>query len=445
MNDLADLCEDLYNFIQSYRPFFQAGTRNSVEKGCQYICGLFQSEKSNIEKMAEQVEESEPQNLNHFISDSTWDHSALIAQIGSEVDAIFSENSEPVCLIIDESGWRKKGSKSVGVDRQYLGSIGKVDNGQVAVFGSLAQGDKVSIIDTRLYLPQKWINDKDRCLKAGIPESKIELKTKSKLGLEIIDSAHENDISYDWIGGDGFYGHDSKFRYALDDAGEDYVLDIHCDDTVYLEDPKPYIPKRKSKKGRNPSRYQTDIEGVLPKFIMETAHESDWEEYVFRHGTKGEMGRKVIVKDVYTWNGEEKTARTERLIISKNLDGTNLKYSLSNDREHRCSKRQLLYRQMQRYWVERSLQDAKSELGMDEYQVRTWRGWHHHMALTFLALLFMLLQKIKHKEETPLLSCSDIRFILRNTLPKKANSRKEVMKLIQQRHQRRKRDIDRHT
>jgi SRSO17 transposase len=222
-------------------------------------------------------------------------------------------------------------------------------------------------------------------------------------------------------------------------------LDIHCDDIVYLEDPKPYIPKRTSQKGRPPSRYQTDIEGVLPKSIMETADESDWEEYVFRHGTKGEMRRQVIVRDVYTWNGEEKTARPERLIISKNPDGTNVKYSLSNDREHRLNKRQLLYGQMQRYWVERSLQDAKSELGMDEYQVRSWQGWHHHMALTFLALLFMLLQKINHKEETPLLSCSDIRFILKNTLPKKANSRKEVMKLIQQRHQRRQRDIDRYT
>lgn len=445
IQNLRDLCEDLYNFIQGYKDFFKAGNRDNIEKGYQYVCGLFQSEKSNIEKMSEQVEDSESQNVNHFISDSPWDHTALINEIGSEVDAIFSTSSLPVCLLIDESGWVKKGDKSVGVSRQYLGSIGKVDNGQVAVFGSLAQGDKVCIINTRLYLPHSWTDDKERCLNAGVPESEIKHRTKPELGLEIVEAAHDNNISYDWIGGDGFYGHDSKFRYALDDQGEFYILDIHCDDTLYLEDPNPYIPERKSNRGRKPSRYQTDIQGVTAKTIAETAHESEWKEYTFRDGTKGPMRRQVLVKDVYTWNGEEATARTERLIISRNPDGTDLKYSLCNDRDHQYSHRDLLYMQMQRYWVERSLQDAKSELGMDEYQVRTWRGWHHHMALTFLALLFMLTQKVNHKEDAPLLSCSDIRFILANTLPKKTNSREQVMKLIQERHQRRKRDMDRYT
>ena len=112
-----------------------------------------------------------------------------------------------------------------------------------------------------------------------------------------------------------------------------------------------------------------------------------------------------MVREVQTWNGKDSQARKEKLIVSKNLDGTEIKYSLCNDNQSRYSDCELLYLQMQRYWIERSLQDAKSELGMAEYQVRTWSGWHHHIALTMLGLLLMTEQKIRNREIVPLLSC----------------------------------------
>lgn len=98
---------------------------------------------------------------------------------------------------------------------------------------------------------------------------------------------------------------------------------------------------------------------------------------------------------------------------------------------------------MQRYWVERSFEDAKSEVGMDEYQVRTWRAWHHHIALTMLALLFMLQQRVRHHEDMPLLSCRDLRWILGQTLPRKATTVQDILELIKERHRRRQYDIDR--
>ncbi len=255
-------------------------------------------------------------------------------------------------------------------------------------------------------------------------------------------------VQFDWVGGDGLYGHDSKFRYGLADDGERYLLDIHADDAVYLTPPHPYIPARNGNRGRPPNRYrvdETDEQPIEVRQIVEGSKESEWKQFSYRVGTKGAHTRQVLVKQVYTWNGEEATPRKELLIISRAVDGSDLKYSLSNLTLDGAALSwcELLLLQMQRYWVERSFEDAKREVGMDEYQVRTWRAWHHHVALSMLALLFMLHQRVSHQEDTPLLSCRDIRWILEHTLPKKANTVQDVLELMKERHQRRQYDIDR--
>jgi SRSO17 transposase len=420
-------------------------TYRYVEQAYQYLTGLFQAEKRNIEKMCEAVASSTMQNLHHFVSVAPWEWEPIIERIGSDLDRLFRQSPERTGLLIDESGWKKAGKRSVGVARQYLGSLGKVDNGQVAVFASLVQGDKVGLINTRLYLPESWTSDRKRCKQAGIPQDKMAFWTKPELALEIVRAVRKQGLQYQWVGGDGLYGHDSKFRYALDDDGEHYILDVHEDETVYLEEPHPYIPKKTAPRGRTPTRYRVDRPGTTVKAVAQTLTDDDFKAFCFRQGTKGGKWRKVAVIDVYTWNGEEATPRQERLIVSTNRDGTDVKYSLTNDREHRYSWEELLYQQMQRYWVEQSLKDAKSEVGMAEYQVRTWRAWHHHITLTMLALLFMLQQKRDHQEEIPLLSCADIRFILAHTLPQKVVSKEDILNVINQRHQRRQYDLDRYT
>jgi SRSO17 transposase len=394
--------------------------------------------------MREVVASSTLQNLHHFVSASPWEWEPVIERMGRDLDQLFRINQERTGLLIDESGWKKAGKRSVGVARQYLGRLGKVDNGQVAVFASLVQGDRVGILNTRLYLPESWTSDRRRCKQAGIPKKNMTFRTKPELALEMVRSARKQGLRYQWIGGDGLYGHDSKFRYALDDDGEHDVLDVHEDETVYLEDPHPSIPEKTATRGRNPTRYRVEGKGPTAKAVAHALTDDDFTAVCFRHGTKGEKWRRVAVVDVYTWNGEDATARQERLIISTNLDGTEMKYSLTNDRPQQYSWETLLYQQMQRFWVEQSLKDAKSEVGMAEYQVRTWRAWHHHLTLTMLALLFMLQQKEQHQAETPLLSCSDIRFILAQTLPQRVVSKDDLLNVIQQRHQRRQYDLDRY-
>lgn len=436
---------ELEQFITHYQEILKSKTYRYTTQAYQYLCGLFQAEKRNIEKICEKVTSSKIQNLNHFISESPWEWDPVIEGVGADLDALFRDHPGRTGLLIDESGWKKAGKQSVGVARQYLGSLGKVDNGQVAVFASLVQEERVGIINMRLYLPESWTSAPARCRKAGVPQDKMTFHTKPELALEMVRAARKQGIRYQWVGGDGLYGHDSKFRYALDDDGECYVLDVHEDETVYLDAPVPYIPAKKSRQGRPPTRYHVDCQGIPIKEMVKDLEDSQFKEYCFRDGTKGGKRRKVYVQEVYTWNGEEVTSRKERVIVSKNVDGTDVKYSLTNAREGQGRWEELVYRQMQRYWVEQSLKDAKSELGMAEYQVRTWRAWHHHITLTMLALLFMLQQKMRHHEDTPLLSCSDIRFILAHTLPQKVGSKEDVLDMITQRHQRRQYDLDRYT
>jgi SRSO17 transposase len=312
----------------------------------QYLRGLFQSDKRNIEKMCEKAEDSNMRNLQHFISNSPWDAESVMKRVASDTDKVFRKNEEKTGLLTDESGWKKQGKKSVGVARQYPGSSGKVDNGQAGVFSSLVQGDKAGIIGTRLYLPAERTDDRKRCREAGIPEDKTVFETGCESGSDMILSAGREGIGFERVGGDGFYGNDSELRYGPDDAGECYIPDIHSDQCVYPSDPCPYIPEKKPGKGRPPCRYQSDIKGITAEAPVREYDGSGWKEYCFRRGTEGEKRRKVIVREVHTRNGEDCKAGKEKLTVSKNPDGTEMKYPLCSDNHNRYRDSGLLYMQM---------------------------------------------------------------------------------------------------
>jgi SRSO17 transposase len=355
-----------------------------------------------------------------------------------------------VGLIIDESGHRKRGRNSVGVARQYLGSIGKVDNGQVGVFAALCQGDTVAMVDARLYLPKEWTRDKPRCKKAGIPPSAQLYRTKGELALEMITQM-QNQIHYDWIGGDSIYGNSQVLRKGINKSARCFVMDISEQQLVYLTDPKPYIPPSAPGRGRKNSSWVSDQKSLKVKELVKELSDQDWTAYRVRQGTKGPIKREVYCTEVFIWSAKRVTTwEVEKLhlIISRNLDGSEVKYSLSNDLnipgQENLSDQQRLYRQMQRYWVERGIQDCKDTLGMTDYQVRGWRAWYHHICLTIMALHFMIEQKIKHKKQIPLLSCPDIKFFFALSLEKKARDPDMIWSLIQTRHQQRKADLDRY-
>lgn len=412
-----------------------------------YLKGLFHEGKHNIERMDERVKDSKYHQLHHFISESPWHHQPVLQAVGKDMSNMFCSRSEPIGLIVDESGHRKRGRHSVGVARQYLGSIGKTDNGQVGVFAALSQGDDVGMVDVRLYLPKEWAEDKKRCEKAGVPSSAQVFKTKPRLALDMIEDLSST-IKYDWVGGDGAYGDSSEFRLGVAALGKMFVVDVHENQYVYTKHPEPYIPDGPTGRGGVKNTYKTDQQEVMVKDLLKTLPGPQWETHTFRQGTKGGKTRQVVCLQVYIWNKKRsKTDAVEelRLIISRELDGSQIKYSVTNDMARPAyqplSQSSLLYRQMQRYWVERGIQDCKDTLGMTDYQVRTWRAWYHHITLTIMALHYMLEQKILYEDDIPLLSCPDIKFFLAQTLPQKAKTPDEVWSLIEKRHQLRLKDL----
>ncbi len=391
--------------------------------------------------MEEHVVTADDQALQYMLTEAQWDTQAVMKQVAQEADQLLG-GSEESCLLIDESGVEKKGKHSVGVARQWCGRLGKVDNCQVGVFAALGRGNRATLIDFRLYLPERWTSDEERCDKAGIPEGFRAFKTKSEQAVEMVKNQRELGIRFAWVGADGGYGKEPAFLRGLDDINETFVVDIHKDQTLYLDDPEPTIPPRKNSRGRKPTRYKTEIKGMRVDKWVKQQPEADWCHYTLRNSTKGELRVQILHRRVWLWDKEESKARHWHLIVRKEPDAPEtLKYTLSNASEE-ISVHQLAKMQGQRFWVERAFQDGKSEAGMADYQARKWNSWHHHMALVSMAMLFMTEERERQKEEYPLLSCNDIELLLRTYLPRRDIEHDEVLRQMEKRHLRRKAAID---
>lgn len=420
---------------------FMTTNSNQMQKAWQYMCGLFQAKRGNMEQMSEVVADTEYHKIQHFISESTWSARAVMDDVASDTDRLF-RGFETVCLLIDESAHTKKGDKSVGVARQYSGQLGKVDNCQVAVYAALSADKYYSLIDTRLYLPESWAGDKERCKSAGIPAGLVRHRTKPELALEMIVAHKKKGTRFHWVGGDGLYGHDSKLRKAIAAEGLLYMLDIHGTDGVYLEKPSISVPAKTSARGRVPSLLKPDKPLKKVCDLAIGLADSEWKTYYVRDTAKGQLVIDIWAAEVYTWYGEGTEAAKETLVVRRDRDkngGNEYKYSLSNADINKYSWLQLARVQGQRYFVERGFEDAKQEVSMSDYQVRGWLAWHHHIALVMLSMLFILSEKLGFANEYPLMSARDVREIIIRTYAQKTG----VIDIMKQRHQRRQKDIDR--
>jgi len=378
-----------------------------------------------MESMEEKIPESNGQALHHFVTNSPWDERAVLQQIAKEADALIG-GTKDTCFLIDESSFTKKGPKSVGVSRQYSGRSGKIDNCQVAVFGALVAGDKSIPLDHRLYLPREWIEDSARCEAAGIPADKIVLKTKCKQAIEIIQTAKENGVRFNWVGADAGYGKDPGFLGDLYDLDVQFVVDVHKNQLVYQVDPNDVKSK--------PMR--------LDKWVSQQAEEA-WVTISPRNCTKGKLIFEYVHGKFWIKASHEEDYREVRVIVRRSVNTkTDHKYSVSNVADSISLKR-FAYMQGQRFWIERAFEDAKGELGMAEYQLRKWRGWHHHMCLVALAHLFLLRERIHNAEAVPLLSVRDIVTLLSFYLPARDTTEKELFRQLAVRHRKRQREIDR--
>jgi len=429
-----DLCHE-------YGNHFVVKGKDVGQHARSYLSGLVGTQRrKNIERIEEDVEASNYQGMQQFISDSPWSDAAVLAQLAKEADGLLGGHRHSA-LYLDETSFVKKGAASVGVQRQYCGRLGKLENCQVGVFGCLGRESRSTLVDYRLFLPEAWAKDQARCTKAKIPPEHRVHRSKVALALEIVEQSRRRGLRFSWVGGDEVYGNSPALTDALEDMGETFLMDVRS--TLQLSESDPSLHRPKTGRPRKaippaaqpPVRVQTVAQWAQESF----ARGSRW--VTVRETTRGVLRVRLWVKALWQWNQSSRVARSRLLIVRQEEDGS-FKYSLSNCAEDTAWEH-LGFMQAQRFWIERSFQDAKSELGMAQYEVRGWRSWHHHMTLICLAMLFVLKERLLLAEEVPLLSARDIVELLAFYLPRRNRNEDELFECLYTRHELRRRDIER--
>ena len=384
--------------------------------------------------MEEQTPDASYDTLHHFISESTWDGQGVMGQVAREVQATLAALPGEQGLLLDECGWAKAGSQSVGVGRQYIGALGKTDNGQVGVFAALVRGKCAGLVGARLSLPMAWCTDTARCQQARIPLADQAYQSKTEQATALVEQLlGSGSVTADWVGGDALYGGSPGLRRALQARGQAYVLDIQPTLHVYTADPTPVAAAVWSGRGRRPKRRQPVGVAQAIQAVVAAAGASDtWPVYAHRVGTKGPLRRRALLVPVWLWQADEQTAQAVELLVSSELDGSEIKYSLcyTPPGAPALSVLTALQRQMQRYWIERTFQEAKQQLGLHQAQTRSWPAWYHHVALTLMAMHFMLEAQLEGDPDIPYLSFASIKLLLARKLRNKLDQDDELQAAI---------------
>jgi SRSO17 transposase len=446
MEAIEGLGERLYQFWNRYRGCFKTRTRDTSIYAHSYLRGLLTMEaKRTYANIARRVinREDDGQNTQQFMSDSPWDAKQVFYRIQDEITANPLIRGGMLCL--DESGDEKAGDRSAGAARQYLGRYGTVGMGQVGVCLSYHQGGTWAMVDAELFFPEGWFDREHAKLweRWHIPKER-RFASKVQLGLEMIRKARRNSLPFSVVGCDSLYGRNNSFRSALDAEGITYMADIPCNLEVYLEEPEMKIPESPpGKKGRPYSwkRMRRKIHAVEARQVMERTG-IQLQPVEIRYTERGTLVYDCAAQRIWKKNRRGEI-RPEWLFIRREPDGA-LSYSLSNAPEDTPLSPLAQWRS-ERYFVERTFQDTKSEIGWDELEARKYRAWMHHTALSALALWFVAETKLAWAHTyppdpelaqqleiaiLPALSVSNVRELLKTVLPLHQFKKEEAAQLV---------------
>lgn len=436
MNQEAEtLKEQIVSHIASLKVFFEQAslkncfsttTHNRWELAYEYVKGLATSpSKRHMASIAQHCSPINNQAFSHFLSQSPWDHRKLVHWIMDHGWQIIGKKGT---LVIDECANPKAGKHSVGVNRQYCGNMGKVDNCQVGVFMAYVKAGHRLLLDYRLYLPETWIQNPARCDASGIPREHQIFKTKAELAYELICEAVKAKIRFTHIAMDGFYGGHPWLLTRLERMDLIYVADIGSDERVYCECPVHQIPTKKGVRGREPTRKKVmNSTPVRVDAIMNTIE--NWREIRIRKSMDGFLEAKFYAVKVWRIDKEVSQPLPVWLLIRKELDDSETKYSFCNAIRITSWSR-LVKMQSERYWIERSFQDANKIAGMSDYQVRNWNAWHHHMALVLLAMLWVTQELMHFQTVRKKITLNDIVRIIKFLFPLKVQDALSVANTI---------------
>lgn len=361
-----------------------------VEHAHTFMQGLLSDlEHKNVESIAYRFGQDRLP-LQWFVGMSDWDHEPLRDELARQVGEQLGE--EDGVIVFDPSGFPKSGKESVGVARQWCGRLGKVDNCQVAVYLGYASSKEHALVDTRLFLPKEWTQDKARREKAGIPQG-VRYRTRHQLCLEML-AANDEVLPHAWVTGDDEMGRPYWFRKRLDTLGEQYLLAVACNTQVrdLQTDPPAYAGH-----GRYPKRPWTRVDEWATAL-----KKRDWTQVDVRDGSKGPLLVEVAKRRVVARTDKRQEGHEETLVVIRFRDRDHrrvlqIDYYLSNASAD-TEKAEFARVAKAEHRVEECLQRAKSEAGLADYEVRNWKGWHHHQVLSLIATWFLVCEARRGKK-----------------------------------------------
>jgi SRSO17 transposase len=378
------------------------GRKERGQHAEEYIRGLLMDgERKSIEPIASRLPDGDVQALQQFVNQSPWSSREVRAALARKVETEFVPEAY---WLIDEVSFPKQGHHSVGVARQYCGTLGKTANCQVAVTLDLGTEESSTPLDWALYLPEQWINDPVRRKEAGIPKE-ITFKTKPELALDLIDEVKGWGLQGRLVLADSAYGDGFEFRQGLRSRGLDYVVQGSGNLMAWTKDPRPAKPPMK--RGGKIPRKRFYVEDFPPARslcqISKDLPSRNWKTVMWREGTKGPLSSRFARVVVWMANGllQGKTmeAVPEELLIEwPEGDKEPWKYWLSSLSPHRTSFRALVRKAKGRFRIEQDYEEMKGEVGLDHFEGRSWQGWYHHVTLVTLAYAFLMLERMGSKK-----------------------------------------------
>jgi SRSO17 transposase len=367
-----------------------------------YCTGLLMPvERKSVEPMAAMVSPSRAsaahQSLLHFVGQSTWSDEAMLGKIRELATPAFAAHGGIEALIVDDTGYQKKGSHSVGVARQYCGRLGKTDNCQIAVTLSLANHRMSLPIAYRLYLPEAWANDANRRAKAHVPED-VKFETKPQIALSQIEAALKAGVARGVVLADAGYGADGAFRARLTALGLSYAVGVQSTLSVWPPGEEPLPVKAWSGNGRPPSRVRRDElhRPLSTKDLAQRLPTAAWARVEWREGSNQTLSSRFAAVRLRPASRDHNLAAphpVEWLVIEwPEGEAQPTKYWLSTLPED-VKIEDLVDIIKLRWRIERDYEELKSELGLAQFEGRGWRGFHHHASLCIAAYGFLLLER----------------------------------------------------
>jgi SRSO17 transposase len=331
-----------------------------------YLKGLLSDAKrKNSWQLAESAGRDSPHAFQRLLGRARWDANHLRDALQRHLSTCLPDVENAV-LVVDETGFLKKGERSAGVQRQYSGTAGRIENCQIGVFLGIAAGGNHCLIDRELYLPESWLNDRERSVRAGIPVERS-FQTKPMLAKAMVQRAIDGPIAFTWLTGDEVYGNDGRFRLFLQENRVSYVLAVRRDVRVMLD-----------------GKY-----GKIDQMVGQIDDQS-WQRVSCGQGTKGERLYDWIYLPIGLplWNDYNRGVLVRRSISDPNECSYYLTFS-----QHQHPLETYVKVAGQRWTIEECSEQAKQETGLDEYEVLSFEGWQRHVTLSMAALMLLCITR----------------------------------------------------